>query len=106
MKKCFYLLALLAVVMTAFPAHAQDVRDKCGTYLGRFESNGSMHDKYGIYIGKIDSDGYVRDKMGTYVGKVEKKGSLRDRYGKYMGKVENISHRQAAILFFFEFIKL
>lgn len=74
-----------------------------GRVVGSIESDGTIR-KGGSSVGKVESDGTVR-KGGSSVGKIEDDGTVR-KGGSSIGSARGIDKRQAAALFFFEFVEL
>ena len=87
----FLLLAIMFDVQSSMvnDIHAQTVRDR-----------------YNSQVGKIESDGVIRDRYNSQIGKVERDGTVRDRYNSQIGKVDGIEPRIAAILFFMNLLQL
>ena len=104
----FLLLAIMFDVQSSMvnDIHAQTVRDRYNSQIGKVEKDGIIRDRYNSQIGKVERDGTVRDRYNSQIGKVERDGTVRDRYNSQIGKVDGIEPRIAAILFFMNLLQL
>ena len=86
----FLLLAIMFDVLSSMvnDIHAQTVRDRYNSQIGKVEKDGIIRDRYNSQIGKVERDGTVRDRYNSQVGKIESDGVIRDRYNSQIGKVE------------------
>ena len=103
----FLLLAIMFDVQSSMvnDIHAQTVRDRYNSQVGKIESDGTVRDRNNAYIGRIESDGTVRNRNGSYLGRVESDGTVRDRSNRTLGTARGVPQRHAALYFFFDFFK-
>ena len=81
MKQLRY-IALLIFIITACAAYSQQMYDRCGSMIGRYE-NGRIYDRTGCYVGRIES-GRFYDHTGWYLG-CENGDRYYDRSGTLVG---------------------
>ena len=81
MKQLRY-IALLIFIITACVAYSQQMYDRCGSMIGRYE-NGRIYDRTGCYVGRIES-GRFYDHTGWYLG-CENGDRYYDRSGTLVG---------------------
>ena len=97
------ILNLLLILMFPLMAYGQQIYDRSGTLIGKYE-NGKIYNRSGSYEGKIESDrwynhsgsyiGYMKDdkfydRSGSYIGYCNN-GRYYDRSGSYIGSISNL----------------
>ena len=132
MKRTLLLLLLASMPYAGF---CQQIYDRAGSLLGRFEK-GRLYDRTGSYEGKIESSrfydrsgsfkGYIKDgrfydhsgslvgstrnghyydRAGSLVGRISG-GMVYDSTGSMIGRVKGVPDDVAALIFFFGFLQI
>ena len=87
-KKNFrFALLLFAIILHQIVA-AQPLLNSSNMFIGKIESDGTVHDKMNMMIGKFGSDGIIKNRNYMTVGKIERDGIIRDHSYMMIGKVE------------------
>ena len=103
MKRFYFLMLALALLLTGGEAYAQRLQNGNYSTVGYLKSDGTMQDGSYRTIGHIKSDGTVQDGSYRTIGHIKKDGTVQDESYRTIGHADSgISKSWIAWFYFFQ----